>query len=61
MSDSWETPQTDFVLDGSGYGASTLNSGGTVDKDGWYHLEIEDVKLELDVRTKKPADTPKKK
>lgn len=38
----------EYELDGSAYSGDDLGGGDTVDKEGYYHFEISDVKLELD-------------
>ena len=42
----------DLFYDGDSYDSESLKGGSnSVDKEGWYHFEITDVKLELDTLT----------
>ncbi len=38
----------DFAFDGSEYSRDDIASGDSVDKEGWYHFEVVNVKNELD-------------
>jgi hypothetical protein len=58
MTDNWDeggsaTDDLDYTFDGEGYDSEKLggNSGEVVDKEGWYHFEISDVKEELETLT----------
>lgn len=57
--DEWgdTTEQADFSLDGEGFSRDDLGPGGeTIDKEGWYHLEVTDVKPDLEVVNNKGGD-----
>jgi hypothetical protein len=37
----------DYAFDGGSFGQSDLGGGDVVNKDGWYHMEVADVVLDL--------------
>ncbi len=48
---NWEEDrpnEDDFTMSGEGIAAGDLGGGGTIDKEGWYHFEIDAVVLELE-------------
>lgn len=55
MADEWgQATEVDYDVDTSGIGADDLSGGeGLIDKEGWYHLEIVEVKRELDTLSDK--------
>lgn len=54
MADEWgQGTAEDFSMDGSEVSASDLGGGDVVDKEGWYHFEIVDVKNEFDTLSDK--------
>jgi hypothetical protein len=54
MSDEWgQSAVEDFAMDASEISPSDLGGGDVIDKEGWYHLEVVDVKNEFDLLSDK--------
>lgn len=52
MADDWgqaEQQEQDFAFDGGEVNASELMTGDIVDKEGWYHFEVVNVKNDFDL------------